>query len=358
MNFKIAYLALSSFLIAEKTMAAIDSYEVSAAEGFIEIEQIVPSSREIQQKNKNRNCDFRGEITCRTLDSRDLDCAMIPPIRKDLCKPIPIEMSYKYCNDETDPINKIILLPSLSYADLYEENKIKVNTSDLMPGKCHTVKQQGQINCSRGRVNAEMKLEGWKTRRKNYGSYCHVYKHYFPKINRFTLPPTVSPSKVPTPAPTYPEPDYEMIADCFLENGKGTQEYTVPCSEMGLDYFQGNGRRFLQEGEWVKVEEEVEDPDFERNIKYEFSIASNTDETVQVNEIFLKLDGERTSIISESDNVLVLPGETKVVADYAKLIDFADYSGVAFELESKVTVTGKESEIVTTKVQLESISVP
>ncbi len=113
-------------------------------------------------------------------------------------------MNYTYCNnEEVQVMNKIIILPSLTYADLYESNRINLQTSDLAAGECRSVLQYGEVDtCTRGRVNAQMKIEGWKGASETSGNYCHLYRHYFPKIVKYTNIPTAVPSEIPTVSPS------------------------------------------------------------------------------------------------------------------------------------------------------------
>ncbi len=113
-------------------------------------------------------------------------------------------MNYTYCNDEDLIANKIILLPSKTYGKLYKD-KISLDNSDLPAGQCRSILQLGEVDtCSRNYVNAEMKIEGWKSFQDNSGSYCHLYKHYFPRIHKWTDAPTLVPtdSADPTSMPT------------------------------------------------------------------------------------------------------------------------------------------------------------
>jgi hypothetical protein len=292
-------------------------------------------------KDKNVNCNFTGEITCTVVDEQKTDCADMN-IRKDLCSEVTILLKYTYCNQETDPNDKIMIIPSLTYADLYTSNKFQLNTDPLHPGKCRNYVQTGKVDtCKRNRVNAAMEIEGWKRFKNNYGSYCHIYKHYFPLINKYD-PPVA--------------PEYEVIAKCFLENGKGTEDYTIPCDNLDPDYFKTRRLRSLQWIEGVTVVES--DIDYSRNVRYEFIIVSNAVETVKVNEISVLLDEVKTVLADDSDNISVLPNETITVASFEKLVDFGTYSGDKFELGSVIIVTGVKSGQSTTEMKTETITVP
>jgi hypothetical protein len=293
-------------------------------------------------KDKNVNCDFSGKISCKVLDGNNTDCADMN-IRRDKCSEVTILLTFTYCNDETDPDNRIVIIPSLTYGDLYKSNRFQLNTDPLRHGKCRNFLKTGKVDtCTRNRVNAEMKIEGWKKFRRNYGSYCHIYEHYFPKINKYD-PPVA--------------PEYEVTVKCFLENGKGTEDFSIPCDDLGPDYFEKRRLRALQVGlEGVTVvETEV---DYSRNVKYEFIIRSNAVETVRVDEISVLLDEVKTIIADTSDNIIVLPDQTITVASYETLVDFGTYSGDKFELGSSVIVTGLKSGQSTTEMSTETISVP
>jgi hypothetical protein len=371
MNFRLTYCVLTTFMLAAKGTMSMETSSNSNSnnhelttphdEGFVDmasiarddgIIDIVPMDQDGDFmdnhsrslfKSKNRNCKFSASITCHVRDEEKTDCKDLN-IRTDRCGELPILMNYTYCNNEINEANRIIILPSLAYAKLYETERVKLNTDPLRAGKCRSILQRTKTDtCKRNRVNADMKIEGWKKFRRNYGSYCHVYKHYFPKINKFD-PPIA--------------PEYEVIANCFLENGKGTKDYSIPCETLNPDYFNNRRRlRSLQEFELVEVEVES-DIDFSRNIFYEFIISSNAEETVKVNEISILLDNERTTLKDDSDNIVVGAGETKVVATYSKLVDFSTYSGDAFELGSVIRVTGVNSGESTVETNAETIQVP
>ena len=294
--------------------------------------QIETVPRKLQVSNKNRNCDFTGEISC-VVKSDQSDCADIY-VRKDLCNVVPIRMNYTYCNEETDPANQIILLPSLTFAELYETDRITLDTTPLQPGTCRSVFQDGLVDtCVRKRINADMKLEGWKIFRRNYGAYCHIYRHYFPKVTTWTLNPTPAPTSEPTIAPTFSDPDFQVIAECNLEAGQNTGNFSVPCSELDMDYFIQSRRRRSTGG----------GTDFVRSIKYEFAISSQAGEIITADEITVTLDNTTNTIVENSNPIAVGPGETKDIANLQASVDFAKYSGADFEVEYYVQVTGQGS---------------
>ena len=70
-------------------------------------------SRGLQQ-SRNQDCNISGEISCKVIgdnrDCRDLD------IRKDKCKMLPIRMNFTFCNNQQLFADKIVILPSLSFA--------------------------------------------------------------------------------------------------------------------------------------------------------------------------------------------------------------------------------------------------
>ncbi len=306
-------------------------------------------SRQLQtQTRKNEDCDISGSISCRVIsdgtDCRDLN------IRLDQCKKIRVMMNYTFCNHEPLPADKIVIIPSKSYTNIYESFKERLSFAAVPASSCRSeLKARIVDTCRRNRVNADMKLEGWKTKRPNYGSYCHVYKHYFPRINKYTIGPTPSP---------LPAPSFQVITLCFLETIKGGGDYSIPCEELDLDYFLdsfarmlGNRRRSLQQGlEIVAGTEGGEnDIDFERGLRYQFVIESQTGEEVTVDEIKVYIDGEEFVIATRGDNITVGSGQELLVGEFTKEVDFADYSDDDFEISSTITATGAQSGSATSE---------
>ena len=285
------------------------------------------------QKRKNENCDLSGEISCKIIaddtDCRDLD------IRKDLCKELPVMMNYTFCNNEQLPEDKIIVLPSLSYTNLYEISRKPLSFSTLQAGTCKSELRREVIDtCKRNRVNGEMKLEGWKTFRENFGNYCHVYKHYFPKINKFTLEPTPSP---------LPAPKFNVVTLCFLEDFKGSKNFIVPCDNINIQYF---------------LDSYNENNNYERNVQYQFIIQSSTDETVKVDDIIVILEDDRFIVEGPENSVFIPKGNDVKLAELTKEVDFSEFSGEQYELSSEVRVTGLNSGNTISMSGFESFTVP
>ena len=289
------------------------------------------------QGSKNRNCEFTGSISCQVLsDGSNCDDLYI---RTDLCSKIDVMIEYRYCNNETLEKNKILFIPELSFAELYEEERIELQHTTLEANTCRSTMQRGIVDtCVRNRINADFKIEGWKESEENFGSYCHAYQHYFPKINKYTKPPT--------PAPVFQSPpQYDLIVNCKLEMVKGGGAYTIPCDQLDYDYFvtsQPPGDGAI---------------DFVRGINYEFIIKSETGEKVKVNDITITENGTPKTIFSNKD-VLVPPGDQVLVTQYSDDVDFGAYSGDEFELGAEVTVTGLESGRNAVKTKINAFDVP
>ena len=174
---KIPYFCILALLnrVHAKEEASLDRFDFDSS-----------NSRSLQ--GWNQDCALSGSISC-TVIADNSDCMDIGPIRKDLCGEIPIRMEYTYCNGETLPANKILILPKLSFLDLYEENTQSLAHTEIPAGQCKSTFQNGIVDtCVRGRVNAELEVEGWKEFEMNYGNYCHIYVHYFPKIEKVPAP--------------------------------------------------------------------------------------------------------------------------------------------------------------------------
>ena len=309
-------------------------------------------SRGLQQ-SRNQDCNISGEISCKVIgdnrDCRDLN------IRKDKCKMLPIRMNFTFCNNQQLFADKIVILPSLSFQSLYEK-RTRLSFATLPAGTCKSELRRGVVDtCTRNRVNADMKLEGWKRFRQNYGNYCHLYKHYFPKINKFTLAPTQSP---------LPAPSFSVITKCFLEDVKGSKNFVVKCDDMDIEYFLNSLKSQFQRklvDTAVIVEEgvvEAESIDFERNVKYEFIIQSDTGEMIKVDGISVNLDDETFIIEVPEGSQFIEKGTQVSIGDFAKKVDFSDFSGEEFEISSEITVTGLNSGQATSVVSAETFTVP
>ena len=335
MKLKSAYLAITNFLaVAGKTRSMDNSAEVVSYPHQQDLHIEPYSSRSLQGKKKekerkNENCAIWGYMSCKVKGSGQ-DCTSISIPGDERCRPLNIEMNYTVCNNETLPENEIILLPSLTYYDLYEQGKIRPKLPAVKAGECVHIIQEGTIECFRNRVNAQMMFEGWKAYRRNYGSYCHYFQHYFPKLNKFTRSPTSSPTLAPQIAP----PAYRVVAECFLEEIKGGGIYSVPCEELGLEYFKKSTPKARAIPSAI---------DFARTVQYQVIIQSNVEETVNVTEVSVYLDGVQVPIITEDDNNQVFPGETKMVADFSQAVNFAAYSGKKYDLNVTVEALGVQT---------------
>lgn len=290
-------------------------------------------SRDLQKK-KNENCDLSGEISCNVI-ADGTDCSDLN-IRIDQCKELPVMMNYTFCNNEQVPEDKIIVLPSISYTNLYEISRKPLSFSTLQAGSCKSELRREIVDtCKRNRVNGDMKLEGWKTFKQNFGSYCHVYKHYFPKINKFTLEPT---------SPPLPAPTFNVAILCFLEDLKGSKNFIVPCDDMNIQYFSDSFTNELF--------------NYERNVQYQFIIQSSSSETIKVDDIIVVLDNDRFIVEVPEDSVFIPEGKEVKVAEFTKEVDFSEFSGEQFELSSEITVTGLKSGQTISKSTVEAFTVP
>ncbi len=261
-------------------------------------------------------------------------------IQMDECEKLPVLMNYTFCNHEVLAADQIIVLPSLSYTDLYEQDRKRLVISTLPAGQCRSQMKAGIVDtCTRNRVNADMKLEGWKKFRRNYGHYCHVYKHYFPLIRK-----------------VLPRPSFEVVTLCYVESVKGNGDFTVPCDDIDLEYFLNSLRVMMNRD--VITGTSTNNVDYERNVKYEFVVKSSTGEEVTVDDIKVTIDGE-TFVIPVADGKINIPkGGSISVGEFQKEIDFSKYSGGNLEVTSDITVTGKESGQLTTKTTAKAVSVP
>lgn len=346
MNIKSVYLALTSLWLASgKTMAMYNSTTTEVFQQDLLIEPYPSRSLQTKKKKrKNEDCNIWGEVSC-TVTATGETCKEVSIPADDTCKPVPIEMNYTICNRETLPENKIILLTSLTYYDLYKDGKVFPKIPGIKANECLHIIQEGTIDCFRKRVNAEMMFEGWKGFRKNYGNYCHFFQHYFPKLIKFTQPPTSAPTRGELPA-------YKVITLCYLEEVKGSGKFTVPCEELGIEYFKNS---YVKARNFVLLEDQI---DYEREVKYEFIIESNVEETVTVDEISVFWDGEEVKVVTAGDNIKVGPGEKKSVAESKKEIDFAAYSGSKYEIESVVKATGDITGSVFLETNVVATDVP
>lgn len=322
MKLKILFLALASSTVQADLMQTNETFSFALED----------QSRGLE-KSKNENCNISGEISCKVIgdnrDCRDLN------IRKDKCKELPIMMNYTFCNNQQLPAEKVIIIPSLSFQSLYEKRN-RLSFATLPAGTCKSELRRGVVDtCTRNRVNADMKLEGWKSFTENFGNYCHLYKHYFPRINRFTLAPTPSP---------HPAPKFNVIIMCFLEDFKGSENYIVPCEDMDIDYFLNSHKS--------------ESIDFERNVMYKYIIQSLAGETIKVEEISATLDDETFIIEDPEGSRFIEKGESVTVAKFTKNVDFSDFSGEDFGISSDITVTGLKSGMTSSITETDSFTVP
>lgn len=347
MKIVLSTLVLSLVTAAQATVSlgdTRDNNEVSVPDqqGSFEVETplVIDENGRYLQGSKNRNCEFTGSISCTVL-SDNSDCKDLY-IRKDLCSKIDVMIDYQYCNNETEQKNKILFIPSLTFAELYEEERINLQHDTLEAGTCRSTRQRGIVDtCTRNRINADMKIEGWKESNQNFGSYCHVYQHYFPKINKYTKAPTQAPTKAPV---FQSPPQYDLIVECMLENFKGSGAYSIPCDQLDFDYF-------------VNSQPPGEELDFVRGINYDFIIKSETGEKVRVNDISVNDNGTIKNVISNQD-VLVPPGDEVLVAQFTEPVDFGAYSGDTFKMDAIADVVGLESGKSAARTTLNAFEVP
>lgn len=275
-----------------------------------------------------------GTISCKVL-SDNSNCEDII-VRKDLCQTVPIVMEYTYCNEEVLSFNKIVILPSTTYASLYGANRISLDNSDLPSGKCRSIYQSGEVDtCTRSRVNAEMKVEGWKQFINNNGSFCNVYKHYFPKLVKYT--------KATTSARIQLYPNFTLVLRCHLETTRGGKMFSVPCDQLSSDYFTKSAR--LQERF-----------DYKRNIKYQFMVINHGSEAIQMNDISVLIGDERRTVFG--NQVLVQANSRRVVASFIELVDFYLFSERLFYLFAETSAIGVISGNEVTKSESDSFPVP
>ena len=338
MNLKtilLAYVASLFFQVgrADLTTGDHDASVTEAQDLHEDTMTFEPNARSLQNSS-NQGCSLSGTISCIVL-SDNSDCEDIV-VRKDLCQTVPIVMKYTYCNEEVLSFNKIVIFPSNTYANLYGINRIRLDSSDLQPGQCRSIYQSGEVDtCTRSRVNAEMKVEGWKQYINNYGSYCNLYKHYFPRLIKYT--------KSPTSAPIYLYPNFTLVLRCYLETTRGGKMFSVPCDQLSSDYF-------------FKSAQPQEGFDYKRNIKYQFMVINHGNEVIQMNDISVLLGDERNTVFG--DRVLIQANSRRVVASFIKLVDFYTYSEQVFSLFAETSAIGAISGNEVKKVEIDSFPVP
>jgi hypothetical protein len=210
MNLKCAFAALMGSIMLEKAWS-FDQTNIN--ESSMAVVNAEGETRILQ--NPGFNCIVTAQISCTALkDNAYLNCDELF-IRKDRCGPLDVMMQYKYCNKEPQ---KIIFRKPLTEASLYDDFDLKLDERDLPGNECRTMSLQRTIDtCRRNWISASIKIEGWKDYFENTGNYCFVYKHYFPKINKYPAP---------TDKPTSEEipmlpPAIELNTLCFLETFVG-----------------------------------------------------------------------------------------------------------------------------------------
>ncbi len=111
----------------------------------------------------------------------------------DSCGDESVTFTFEYCNDEsefaielrrgdTSGIIDMSNLPTGTMAFIHDD-PVEINMSDLMPGRCRTIKKSRTVNTCWDSIDGSLKIEGWRGGER-LGDFCYDWNFYRATIKR------------------------------------------------------------------------------------------------------------------------------------------------------------------------------